>query len=246
MDCLACGLTSSPASREHVFSDWLLREFDPEISMALYRRYGDGSREQTRVEIRLGSFTLKSVCESCNNGWMSRLESAANPLILGLIRGGRELNGLSEEERRILARWAGKTAIIESHSVGAECPIDGRYLKGIRASEEFPGRFAAAACRAPFLGFGHMQVGIVMDLLGGGKVAANIVMIALPKLVFACAFPMLETPYECRCVKSLYTPLWPTLRAWYPMNQSAMPSDLDEFESLAAMAERIELFHSLK
>jgi hypothetical protein len=220
---------------------------DPDISMALFRRLGDGAHEQRRAEIKLDSFKLKKICKCCNNGWMSKLEESAKPLILGLIRGLRELNSLSEDERRILARWAGKTAIVESHSVGAECPLPGEYLKRMRTNVGgIPGRFAVVACHTEMQGFGHMQIGVIRDLIGGAKVSGNIIMIALPKLVFACAFPMLEIPYECRRVKSLYTPLWPPPAAWYPMDQAAMPSGLDDLESLAAMAERVELFHSVK
>jgi hypothetical protein len=247
MDCLACGTTSSPASREHVFSKWLLAEFGPNISMALFKRLDDGAREQRRAEIRLDSFKLKRICECCNNGWMSKLEESAKPLVLGLIRGVRELGLLSDDERRILARWAGKTAIVESHSVGAECPVSCEYLKRMRTNANgIPGRFAVAACRTEIPGFGHMQIGVIRDLIGGAKVSGSIIMIALPKLVLACAFPMLEIPYECRCVKSLYTAFWPPPAAWYPMNQTPMPPGLDDFETLAAMAERVELFHSVK
>ncbi|MDQ6665699.1 MAG: hypothetical protein M3Z23_15070 [Acidobacteriota bacterium] len=91
-----------------------------------------------------------------------------------------------------------------------------------------------------------MQIGVIQDLFGGAKASGNIIMIAIPKLVLACAFPMLEIPYQCRCVKSLYTPLWPSPAAWYPMNQTPMPSGLEDSEALAAMAERVELFHSVK
>jgi hypothetical protein len=247
MDCLACGTTSSPASREHVFSRWLLTEFGPDTSMALFKQLDDGAREQRRAEIKLDSFKLKKICECCNNGWMSELEERAKPLILGVIRGVRELGSLSEDDRRILARWAGKTAVVESHSVGAECPVSGEYLKRMRTNADgIPGRFAVAACRTEMQGFGHVQIGVIQDLIGGAKASGHIIMIALPKLVFACAFPMLEIPYECRCVKSLYAPVWPSPAAWYPMNQTPMPLGLDNAETLAAMAERVELFHSLK
>src|ERR1700689_5341416 len=110
-NCLACGETPSPASREHVFARWLLEELQSlDAPISLYRGFGDGSSKQERVAIRLDSFKLKRVCEACNNGWMSHLESTAKPIIIGLIRGGRSLSSLEEEDRRILARWAGKTA----------------------------------------------------------------------------------------------------------------------------------------
>src|SRR6266536_1822202 len=101
MECLACGPTTATPSGEHIFASWLLKEFDPDISMSLFRRFADGSRRQERVEIRLDSFRLKQLCEPCNNGWMSRLEDSVKPIILSLIRSGRRLDSLSREECRI-------------------------------------------------------------------------------------------------------------------------------------------------
>lgn len=247
MDCLACGNTSAPASREHVFSKWLLKEFGPDASLALLRRHGDGTNEQVRTRIRLDSFKLKRICKCCNEGWMSQLEASAKPLILEVIRDIRTLESLAEDERHTLARWAGKTAIVESHSVGAGCPVSGEYLHRIRTNpDNIPGRFGVVACRTNMYAFGHMQVGVIRDLIGGGTASGNIVVVALPNLAFVCAFPMLEIPFEYRCVRSLFTPLWPSPLAWYPMKQTPMPEGLDDRETLAAMAERIELFHSMK
>ena len=158
MDCLACGVTSSPVSGEHVFSDWLLREFKGHrIAIGLHRGNPDGTSQRVRKEYDLDSFRLKKVCTAYNTGWMNDLENVAKPLILGLIRRTLALDDLTEEDRRILAKWAAKTAIIESRAIGAECPIDADHLKRMRASE-FPGRFAVAACLTAMQGFGHMQI----------------------------------------------------------------------------------------
>jgi hypothetical protein len=247
MDCLACGPTASRPSNEHVFSKWLLKEFEPDASMPLYRRLDDGTEKQTRTDIKLDSFRLKEVCESCNNGWMSKLEEDAKPIILALIRGQRELVALTDEERKIVAAWAGKTAIIESHAIGAECPVSGDFLKQVRTSTaRTPGKFAVAACISGKKSFAHMQVGIIHDLIGGGRAAGNIIIIAIPNLAFACAFPMLPIPFQCRCVKSLYTPLWPSPEDWRDMDQTPMPTGLQGLVNLLAMSERIELFQSIK
>lgn len=148
MDCLACGVTSAPASGEHIFSDWLLREFKGHrVAVGLYRPLEDGTRQQVRKEYDLDSFRLKKICERCNNGWMRDLENEAKPLILGLIRRNLGFDILTEEDRRTLAKWAAKTAIIESHAIGAECPVDPGHLKRMGTREDgFPGRFAVAAC----------------------------------------------------------------------------------------------------
>lgn len=225
MNCLACGETSSPASQEHVFSHWLLQELQYlDAPIGLFRAYGDGSSKQMRAEIKLDSFKLKRVCAACNNGWMSHLEDTVKPILWGLIKGGRLLNSLEEEERRILARWVGKTATIESHAIGAESPVDPEFLRWMRErTDNVPGRFCVAACPQSMLGVSHFQVGAIRDLIGGGIAAGNIIMIVLPGVAFACMFPMMRTEYEARCVPSLYTPLWPNPAAWRPMKQSPMP-----------------------
>jgi len=58
VNCLACGPTEAPASREHVFAAWLLREFDPDIAMALFRLNPDGTNHEVRQEIKLDGFKL--------------------------------------------------------------------------------------------------------------------------------------------------------------------------------------------
>ena len=103
-----------------MFSQWLLKELELlDAPIRLYWALPDGSSTQVRVPIKLDTFKLNRVCESCNNGWMHRLETVTKPILLRLIRGTGTLTALDEEERRIPAKWAGKTAIIESYAVGA-------------------------------------------------------------------------------------------------------------------------------
>jgi len=183
---------------------------------------------------------------------MSRLEEQAKPVIKSLIRQEATLDKLSRAQRHVLARWAGKTAIVESHAVAGESPIDGKLLLWMREHENGePGRFASVAYHAGFDAVGHLHVGIIRDLIGGGSVAGNIIVITLPRLILICAFPLPELRYECRCDLSVLHPLWPDA-AWKPIagQLSAMPqagSDSDTIlDTVQALAERIELSHSLK
>ena len=249
VECLACGTTSSPASREHVFAKWLLTALAAlEVPIGLFREFGDGTTQRQRQDIKLDSFKLKRLCEACNNGWMADLENLAKPLILAIIKGERSLAAFDEDERRALAKWAGKTAIIESHAVGAESPVSGEYLRFMRKREDnVPGGFAVAACNHSMLGVGHLQVGVIRDLIGGGIAAGNIIIIVLPVVAFACAFPMIPTPFETRCVSPPYVPLWPTPSSWKAMKQTPMPEKFDnDYDRLASMAERIELLNKVK
>lgn len=55
-------------------------------------------------------FTTKKFCRDCNNGWMSRLESAVRRTMGGLINDiAMELDA---EQQRALALWAVKTAMV--------------------------------------------------------------------------------------------------------------------------------------
>lgn len=153
---------------------------------------------------------------------------------------------LSDTDRQVLARWAGKTAIVESYAVGAECPVDRKYLRWMREHEDGVGRFAVAGCKTRTQAFSHLQAGIIRDLIGGGKVAGNIILIGLPTLALACAFAMIETRYECKCVRSAFYPLWPHQDAWRDMDQTDLPKGLSDLEELTALSERIEIYHPLR
>ena len=148
----------SPATREHVFARWLLKELRSP-SMTFYRRHGDGRTEPYRQTIALESFTLKRICEDCNNEWMARLEELVKPTVVSLMRGERGLSELSEDERRRLARWVAKTAIVDSYAIGAECPIDLLPLRWMKQHEnDVPGRFAVAAYQIDLNGIGHFSM----------------------------------------------------------------------------------------
>jgi hypothetical protein len=46
---------------------------------------------------------IRVVCQSCNNGWMSRLENATKPILLKLVQG--EPTVLDREQQTLLAQW---------------------------------------------------------------------------------------------------------------------------------------------
>jgi len=230
-----------------VFAQWLLKRFGSmNLQMGLSRELSDGTMQPVRREYRVDSFKLKKICTACNGGWMSELEQSAKPLIVALVDGERKLASLSVEERCTLARWVGKTAIIESHAVGAESPVDPAFLRHIKLDiHGDPGRFAVAGSHTTFEGFGHLQVGVIRDLIGGGIAAGNIIMIALPRLVFVCAFPMLNLRFQC-CVAAPLEGIWPDdARLWHPIKDVFHPIELNSYGSLMNLAGRIELFHNL-
>jgi hypothetical protein len=117
--CIFCG-RSGNKSKEHFYPDWLSefivtdgihntattitqRGYAPKVLAARSRRQGHLITKKFRV-----------VCESCNNGWMSQIESAVKPILVAGIH-GVELN-LDREQQRNLATWVCLKAMVCEHS----------------------------------------------------------------------------------------------------------------------------------
>jgi hypothetical protein len=95
--CLFC--TNRATTGEHLFSDGLKRQFKPRDNASRYTtisakyRAGDGDNIDVERFVRrphkgvLNATKHYVVCDDCNHVWMSRLEQAAQPLLVPLIRG---------------------------------------------------------------------------------------------------------------------------------------------------------------
>ena len=89
---------------------WLKRVF-PDLGPPthLFGLVGD---DDSWAEERRPAFSrrAKIVCAECNNGWMSRLEVAAAPLITPMLTAERRVT-LNVDEQAIVALWVVKTAM---------------------------------------------------------------------------------------------------------------------------------------
>jgi hypothetical protein len=111
-----CGIRRK--SREDVFPSWVLEKFNLENKPIRFSRLEAMQDERSlhisqQREFRafdLDSFLLGSVCEHCNNGWMSRLEDLTKPALSDLIaeQHAAAAPGLA------LAKWVLKTAYVLS------------------------------------------------------------------------------------------------------------------------------------
>ncbi len=244
MNCLSCGETTATESAEHVFSKWLLEYLQAVRTPITHFRYQLDTGSQPHMnQIRLNSFKLRQICQPCNNEWMSRLENESKPIVIGLMAHTLTLEALDAEQCRLLARWAGKTAIIESYAIEAEKPINSKFLRAMRQCEEGPpGKFGVLALSSNFSAIGHMQMGLITDLLAGESIAANIVILMLPNLILTCGFPWQELPCQYRCDLNTYTPVWPERRQWQQtsVNTPSLPLPAQEAEFFLSLAEKIE------
>lgn len=114
MTCIFCKSITGFRAKEHVVPQWALDEFDLRNNYVQPTHFSEGGEI---VSDRLHTFNAMiagRVCEQCNNGWMSDLESENRRLITELGHGRRDIFGLHDEAAIGLARWAFKTALVLS------------------------------------------------------------------------------------------------------------------------------------
>jgi hypothetical protein len=112
--CIFCG--GGPLSAEHVFSRRWIERFSPgatSYTHELVRSTSPGEAELRRTykkEAPHGMVVSGAVCERCNNGWMNDLDLAVQPLV-NAITDGADV-AVSAEQRRLLATWTCKIALV--------------------------------------------------------------------------------------------------------------------------------------
>src|SRR5712692_317276 len=97
--CIFC---REPAnSREHLWPEWTLNILKPK-----------GIRGQLGAnEIRTQSaLKVRTVCATCNGGWMSNLETAIKPILEPLMRD--KSTNLDASQQEAIAAWSLKTAMV--------------------------------------------------------------------------------------------------------------------------------------
>jgi hypothetical protein len=94
----------------------------------------------------LNNLLAGSICDSCNNGWMSSLEQESQRILKPRISGSLTLEDITLEERFILARWAFKTAICMNYSSNFYEMVPAKHFRFIYESQNtLPGRVFVCA-----------------------------------------------------------------------------------------------------
>jgi hypothetical protein len=110
MPCLFCG-SAGPMSREHVMPRWLKKLF-PDLEevdyLRAFQRAGGALTERSRPGVPF-DLTVRDFCERCNNGWMSRLEREAAPILSPMI--GDQGSSLDAIEQYTVTVWAIKSLL---------------------------------------------------------------------------------------------------------------------------------------
>lgn len=121
--CVFCG--GAPVTKEHIWPQWAQWTVPAPTPSPIHRVVEVEGQERFESS-RLGqafSETSRTVCASCNNGWMSRLETATKELFVAMTGGGPLI--LDREMQQTLAAWALKTMIMHDLAqVGPWSPTD--------------------------------------------------------------------------------------------------------------------------
>ena len=124
MPCVFCRKDAT-LTAEHVLPQWIR----PHVSDP------GGRGTHTRTEIRVGEWVdersfaakpaalkVRSVCATCNNGWMSDLEDEAKPFLLSMINGHRRT--YYRRGQCLIATWLLKTALVAGSKFEPALPSD--------------------------------------------------------------------------------------------------------------------------
>lgn len=110
-ECFFCGPTECPLTEEHVWPKW--------VSKLLQDKYGadhfvhirsTGSSTKGYWKSPHLQVTIDSLCETCNNVWLSNFENQVKPLISPLVLGESTL--IKPADQWQIAAWAYKMAML--------------------------------------------------------------------------------------------------------------------------------------
>ena len=82
---------------------------------------------------------VRVVCETCNNGWMSRLETAAKPFLTPLITGTPCT--VTAAAIQATARWIVMKVMVAEHNLKGDAVSTGEQRGSFRATLAIPGDF---------------------------------------------------------------------------------------------------------
>jgi hypothetical protein len=104
--CIFCG--GGPLTHEHIWPAWML-PYLPKLGVVNHETLSETifpKHSMIDIKKRSGepqSGQLRIVCQECNNGWMSVLQSEAKPILLPLIQG--ESLVLHRKAQSTLSAW---------------------------------------------------------------------------------------------------------------------------------------------
>jgi hypothetical protein len=139
--CLFCARRLDERAKEHVIPVWLQQHLGiTEDQLALIVAETETNRISDRRRLALDQHLEGRICASCNNGWMSSLESETAPLLKSLLSGDKDISFLDLRQRLLFARWAAKTAFMMNSASAFDRRVPPEHFKELyRSPKRLPG-----------------------------------------------------------------------------------------------------------
>lgn len=121
------------------------------------------------AQVPIQMYTVKAVCGSCNNGWMSRLENHARSILTAMASGVVRLTNV---ERKVLARWVTKTLIMWDHTNPADLCFTNDQVSAVREGTDLPNVIVRIGKRRWLTGedgLNKLQLGLMTNSTGEGE-----------------------------------------------------------------------------
>lgn len=144
------GVPGRKTSQEHVLGEAILRELgllksEQRFVFMQREELDPGSEITVRRKTYMAQQTKRTVCEPCNNGWMSRLQKDAKPLVVSLTNEKIGIYDLTTEQKCLLAHWTLMTACSTSASVRQDLSnVPPEHYQAVMKGEWPVGAFAFA------------------------------------------------------------------------------------------------------
>jgi hypothetical protein len=97
-----------PSTKEDAWPLWLMRRFPMASTGRMFAERGGSPLNDW--PITKPRVTVKWLCDSCNNGWMSQLENQAKPVIESIL--DEKISEFDDAAQVTLGVWAVKTAMV--------------------------------------------------------------------------------------------------------------------------------------
>lgn len=111
--------------------------------------------------------TTKRVCGPCNSGWMSQLEQAVKPLIVGPIAGRPAT--FDAAAQTTIATWAIKTAMTLGLSFPGENPIPSEHYRLMAAQQQPPPNTTVLTIGYTGREYSHIGVWKALSMVRAGE-----------------------------------------------------------------------------
>jgi hypothetical protein len=125
------------SSTEDVWPLWLMRRFPSSDKARTYAEIG--ARDLGNWRSAKPTLAVKRVCGACNNGWMSRLEEQAKPVLESIL--DDKLKAVDTLLQAVVARWAVKTVmVLEAVDSSRSCFYSEDERSLMRTTQSIPKR----------------------------------------------------------------------------------------------------------